>query len=41
MLLAVNQPVIQDKAYKEIERVIGTRNPRGEDRPSMPFTQGL
>ncbi len=43
MMLAVlvNHPEIQDRAYEEIDEVIGKRNPTMEDRQSMPFTDAL
>ncbi len=43
MMLAilVNHQHIQDIAYEEIDRTIGKRQPRIEDKLSMPFTQAL
>ncbi len=43
MMLAVlvHHPEIQDAIYKEIYDVIGRREPRMEDKLSMPFTQAV
>ena len=43
MMLAVlvNYQEIQDKAYMEINAVIGKRNPTMADRPLMPFIEAL
>ncbi len=43
MMLAilVNHPNIQDAAFKEINDVIGRKQPKIEDKLSMPFTQAV
>ncbi len=43
MMLAilVNHPEIQDAVYEEINDVIGKRQPRMEDKHSMPITQAV
>ncbi len=39
--ILVNHPEIQDAVYEEIKSVIGIRQPRIEDKLSMPFTQAV
>ena len=43
MMLAilVNHPEIQDAVFQEINDIIGKRQPRMEDKLSMPFTQAV
>ncbi len=43
MMLAilVNHPEIQDTTYREIDDEIGRRQPKMEDKLSMPYTQAL
>ncbi len=39
--ILVNYPSIQDKAYEEIVRVIGKRDPKLEDRQNMSFVEAI